>query len=220
MPQWVGMLAVAAWVTYSSWVLAFLLHTSLDPIRAWVSELGAAGQPHHLVYRFADRISGGLFVLAGMLLVMASRRWRPSRQWKTLGGLTVLGGANLLVEAFNALPCAPSLDQTCLDRLLSTDPTLAEQFHAAASLVGTTALIGSLALSWWIVRHRRGPAWWGLGGLIVASAIGETMSGLALWQWTGLVQRAALAGMALSGVWCVVWLGPLARQSQPVEASG
>lgn len=197
----------AAWIAYSSWILAFVLPCDVDNSRAWVSELGAAGQPYHTAYRLGDRLSGLLLALSGLLILSLSRRFTyRTRWWPLLGGLYTVGGIGLEIEAFSPLPCAPSLDTACRDRLLGANPTLVEDFHAAASFVEAASLLGALACTWWMIRARSRVAWWALAALIVLSLVGESMSGLGLWWFTGTVQRAALGGLAASGVWGTAWL--------------
>lgn len=213
----VAVLTVAAWVSYTSWVLAAVLPTRIDNLRAWVSELGADGQPFHDVYRYGDRISGILLVATGAAVVVGLRSWHAHSRWRLLAALWAFGGVSLFVESFHALTCAPSLDTACRDMLTGGNPGPAEQVHAVTSFVGTGGLLFGLGVLWWTLRRHRGGRWYLLGVMTALAAIGELLSGLSIGPLVGLIQRIALGLMALAGIWSMVWV---IRSHAGLEADG
>ncbi|GHG35086.1 DUF998 domain-containing protein [Streptomyces zaomyceticus] len=58
-----ALLALGA-LAYTAWVLEVLVHTGLDPVRTYVSELAAEDQPLGAFFRATDLVAGAL-ILAG-----------------------------------------------------------------------------------------------------------------------------------------------------------
>ena len=82
-----ALLAVAA-VTYSSWVLEFVLPTGLSPTESFLSELEGYGQPFRSVFSTADKIAGLSALVAAVLGWMSYAHRRSammSAGWISLG---------------------------------------------------------------------------------------------------------------------------------------
>lgn len=67
----IGLCLVLAGVCYSSWVLDYVFHSGLDPMRSFLSELDSGHMPHRQVYVTGDVLTGVFALLAGGGLVFA-----------------------------------------------------------------------------------------------------------------------------------------------------
>lgn len=80
-------LAIAA-VTYSSWVLEFVLPTGLSPTESFLSELEGYGRPFRYVFSTADKIAGASAVVAAVFGWISHAHYRDrfvSAGWIALG---------------------------------------------------------------------------------------------------------------------------------------
>jgi Protein of unknown function (DUF998) len=187
-----GLAGLGAAAAYSSFLLADVVGSRLDPVRSYVSELGASSQPASGMFRASDVFAGVLFVvLAGALghgLTMAGWRWRAGQM-----ALAIAGGASV-ADGWHPLRCTPSTDLSC--RAHETAAGLLGQLrdeHTLSSVIGVVAIVVSmLLLREPYAGHQRGclPGWAGL-------AAAATVGGLALLEvplsagdrGVGLVER-------------------------------
>lgn len=175
--------AVAAAVTYSSWVLEWFLPGGVDPLRSYASELAAVAEPHGTLFARADTASGTLLVALGALLWLWSRRGRliPA-------GLVLWGGATV-ADSFFRMPMVTTVGP-------GASAALVHSLCSSTAAVGM-ALVG--AGLWLLARDRAGRM---LAGVFLALlAMVAVTSGLhevgGPNLWLGLWQRLSLAVAAV-----------------------
>jgi hypothetical protein len=147
-------LAAVAGVSYTAWILEFLLSPDIDVVDGYVSELSARGQPYRLVFSAGDFTTGVLTVGVALaaLLMLRRRPWAVAG-WSALGlfGLWAIG------DSVFSMDCAPSIDTTCALRERADQVSFSHQFHSVtSSLVIFFGIAALLALS--IAARRYG--WW------------------------------------------------------------
>lgn len=205
----VVLLALGA-LAYTAWVLEVVVHTGLDPVQTYVSELAAADQPLGGLFRATDLAAGAL-VFAGSAWAL----WRCDRRaWSVAGwaGL-VLFGAATVADSRLPLSCAPTVDPECAARETAGLVPATHTAHAVSSSVAMTgALVGVVALTVAARRYGRWAPLARLGPPLVAlelavtvwtlAAIAAFEAGRGTWS-LGAGQRAQVLLVA-------VWLGVLA----------
>ncbi|MBF6071879.1 DUF998 domain-containing protein [Nocardia farcinica] len=143
-------IAVAG-LSYSAWVLQFVLPVHADPVHSFLSELDAEGKPYRTVFAAGDVLTGALLIpagLAGLLLF-------PRRPLTTLGwaALTVFGAATIADALIPLRDCAPGEPGCGGPRELF--PQL-HQPHALTSTLAVTAIaVAVAAFSLAAFRYRR-----------------------------------------------------------------
>jgi len=129
-----ALLALAA-VTYSSWVLEFVLPTGLSPTESFLSELEGYGHPFRYVFSAADKIAG-LSTLAAAVVGWSAYAHHRSRIMSA--GWLALGVFGLWTIADATSPVG------CLVRPGSHCPTayhgMFAQFHSVHALTSTVAV--------------------------------------------------------------------------------
>lgn len=96
----------AAALLFNNWLFALLLNTKIIRKGGSISELSAASQPAHLLFRSLDILAGLALAAAGYLLLKKTP-WRP------LAPIVVALGAADIVDALLPLHCAGSVDRFC-----------------------------------------------------------------------------------------------------------
>lgn len=184
-----GLLGACA---YSSFLLAKVLGSPLDPAHAYISELGARSQPTSGFFRASDVLAGAaLMVFAWVLL-----RWLPA-DWRARLGCSAIGvlGAASVVAGAKPLTCTPSTDVICRVRDQTHPLAQLHEAHVLASIIGFFgAVIGMLFIGSLL---REIPSFRRLGALGTINAFlvtGLTVLELALMLapglWVGLPERA------------------------------
>ncbi|WP_369211997.1 DUF998 domain-containing protein, partial [Streptomyces flavofungini] len=74
-PRAVPALLLLGALLYSTWTVEAVLPTGLPPLRSYVSELAAEGEPYGAFFRTTDLLAG-LLVLAGAVGALLPRRAR------------------------------------------------------------------------------------------------------------------------------------------------
>ncbi|MFC0848650.1 DUF998 domain-containing protein [Streptomyces noboritoensis] len=205
----VVLLALGA-LAYTAWVLEVVVHTGLDPVQTYVSELAAADQPLGGLFRATDLTAGAL-VFAGSAWAL----WRCDRRgWSVAGwaGL-VLFGAATVADSRLPLSCAPTVDPECAARETAGLVPATHTAHAVSSSVAMTgALVGVVALTVAARRYGRWAVLARVGPVLVVLELAVTV-------WTLAAIAAFEAGR---GTWSLgagqrgqvllvaVWLGVLA----------
>ncbi|WP_295624285.1 DUF998 domain-containing protein [uncultured Corynebacterium sp.] len=193
-------LAVAAAVAYSSWLLEFVLPDGVDPLRSYASELAARTEPHGDLFALMDTLSGGLLVLLGLVLwfgVGVRGRLLPL-------GLVVWGAATVADSIFR-MPTVTTVGPGSATALSEADKAavMAHSACSSAAAVGM-ALVGVGV--WLLVPRLR---WLAavflalLGAVAVTSGlheIGGPNLWLGLWQRLSLVAAAAVLVVAVPAV--------------------
>ncbi|WP_369379425.1 DUF998 domain-containing protein [Streptomyces sp. cg36] len=205
----VVLLALGA-LAYTAWALEVLLHTGLDPVQTYVSELAAADQPLGGLFRATDLAAGAL-VLAGAGWAL----WRCERRAWSVAGWTglVLFGAATVADSRLPLSCAPTVDPECAARETAGLVPATHTAHAiSSSLAMTGALAAVVALTVAARRYRRWAALARYGPVLVVLELAVTvwtLTAIAAFQ-AGRGTWALGAGQRAQVLLVAVWLGVLA----------
>jgi hypothetical protein len=192
LPGFVVVLAAVGAVSYTAWVLEFLLSPGIDVVDGYVSELSARGQPYRLVFSGGDFVTGVLITGVALAALLMLRR----RPWSVFGWSSLLlFGLWATADSLFSMDCAPSIDTACALRERAGQVSFSHEFHSVTSsmviLFGIAALLG---LS--IAARRYG--WW---------------PALARWGWLLAVTEAVLSAGTLALMYFGLWLG-LAQRLQ------
>jgi hypothetical membrane protein len=201
----IGVLGVAAAVSYSSWVLEAFLNPRIDVFDGYVSELSARDQPYHVVFSAGDFITGVLtIIVAGTALILLRRRPLAVTGWIFL----LLFGIWAIGDAVFSMDCAPSMDTTCALRERAEKVSFSHQFHdVTSSMVIFCGIAAILLLSiaarrygWWPTLARWG---WMLATVEAGFAIG-TLVLMLIGEWLGLAQRIQITILCLA-LFVIAW---------------
>ncbi|MDQ6875837.1 MAG: DUF998 domain-containing protein [Actinomycetota bacterium] len=208
-----GVVGLAAGITYSSWLAAPWLNPRVSVRASFVSDLGAAGQPHAGVFNSLDALAGiGIIVLAWGL-------------WRRLGGGRLLGlgclalagfGVGSIAEAILPLDCAPSLNAACAEREASGHGiSWADRGHTIASVYSIVAVLLSMLFLCWALRHARGWRWparcWLVAGPLVFLLTAYVGVAALDRQLPGIAERIYVAAFSL---WILTLAGALLRSAR------
>ena len=109
--RWLKAVVVGlAAITYNNWALGSWLNPLLSKNNGSISEFSISGQPHYLVFRILDVLSGILLIATAALFVKNLDGSRPGRF--ILAVTAVMGIANI-ADALITLPCSVTLSSTC-----------------------------------------------------------------------------------------------------------
>lgn len=198
---------IAAGISYSSWVLEFVLHTGLDPTTSFLSQLDAIGHPYRSIFDIADTVAGVLLVLAsvaGRCLSAMADGSAPRYSFAFLA-LAVFGAATV-ADAQLPLGCVPTATHLCSSQPRGLFPQLSNA-HALTSTVAVNAFfLAMLAFTVTAFRHHRLPLLqnWGVGLLLTFSVstawllVADNLPGD---HALGIAQRIQVGAMSL---WLVV----------------
>ncbi|RFU85457.1 DUF998 domain-containing protein [Streptomyces triticagri] len=208
-------------VAYSAWLTEMFVATGLDPLRTYVSELAAEGEPLGRLLRSTDLAAGLLLTAAAATALAAGRR--PRSRW-AVTGLTALAvfGAATVADSRVPLSCTPTADPACAEREAAG---LVPGTHVAhtytSSLAVTAALVAMVALTLAVRRGRRRDLLARTGPWIVAAELAAsawTLASVAAFEagdgtWLlGLAQRLQVLLIAL---WLVLFARSLAKGAAP-----
>lgn len=201
----VAVLLVLGGLDYADWVLQLVLPVQADPMTSFVSELSAAGQPHHSVFRHADLIGGALLAAGGAGAWLLTRRWPATWLSLVLLGLCTSLEAGLpLNDTFTFAAILPRTGtHLWWDRV--SEP------HGVLSLVETVAFLALFASCTTAMRQtsvpahvRRSLAAVGLAAVLCGVVDAALTAALLMGgdaTALGLVQRI---GVTLTAVWLAV----------------
>ena len=201
-----GILIALAGICYSSWVLEFVLGSSLDPTRSFLSELDAAHRPYRNVYVAGD-VTTAVCAMLAALLYWLPRPLTHSR-WG-LGATVALAvfGAATIADALSPIECIPRVDPDCPAEPSGILPQL-HHIHALTSTIAVFAIFTAMVLG--VVAARRDKFWpilrsWGLWILVIialATAWMLAADNLHGDFRLGLAQRIQVGGMS---IWLMLW---------------
>lgn len=217
-----AVLGVLAAVTYSAWPAQLRLDSALSLRESYVSELGAATQPHADFFNGIDLATGACIVVLACAL-----HARIGTGWLLRLGCLALGafGLGSALEALLPLDCAPSLNAQCAAREFSGHGiSWHDRGHTISSVFSIVAILVSMALLSWALRNT--PRWrWPARCWLVATPFVALLSGyvglLAIYRRpVGLAERALVSCFSL---WVLAVAGTLllavVRKSGPPESA-
>lgn len=221
----IGTALLIAGICYSSWVLDYFLHSGLDPMRSFLSELASGRMPHRNVYVTGDVLTGvfALLAAAGLLFPPALVRNRFSITAAIAIGVF---GASTIADALMPIECLAGRDPGCPAESRGLLPQL-HHIHALTSSLAVFAVfiaMGAASLAAW---RRRDWPWLRFGG----GAVFVIVVLATVWMLgadrldgdfrLGLAQRIQVGAMS---VWLAFWgvaiarWGSSAARSEPVSA--
>lgn len=201
----VAVLLVLGGLDYADWVLQLVLPVHADPMTSFISELSAAGQPHHAVFRQADLIGGALLAAGGAGAWLHTRRWPATWLSLVVLGLCISLEAGLpLNDTFTFAAIMPKTGtRLWWDRV--SEP------HGVLSLVETLTFLALFASCTTALRQasvpanvRRPLAALGLAAVLCGVVDAALTAALLMGgdaTALGLVQRI---GVTLTAVWLTV----------------
>lgn len=189
-------LLVLSTIGYSAWVLEFVLPGGPPPLRSYVSEASAIGQPHRDLFRLLDIVAGAAYLLAVPFLL----RLVPAHATPRLTVVAVgLMGAILLLRAAFTLDCAESLSELCRARADSGQVSAAHNVRVALSVLSTVLYLIGIASAerWWPWGFWRNSARVALVLVISTSIVIVLLASLGPGMLVGLPMRIQLVTMAM-----------------------
>ncbi|SDB79932.1 Protein of unknown function [Raineyella antarctica] len=204
-------LAVAFALTYNNWVL-WPLNGDPRVLAGFLSELGAATQPFHTVFRNLD-------ILAGLLLLVTiawgRHRWAgrlaPPRVTRWVVVLLTVFAVGAITDASVPMTCSATLDPGCPTFVDPRDWPLNQWAHSIVSVVLESALVASMAL----VALRGSQRWRRPARIALAISISAHLTMLVLaatWQGEAVPQMVL---MLTQGAW-IILLGRAGDRPTPV----
>ncbi len=106
---WTLLLAV---LTFNNWCLAIFFNRRLLLKGGAVSELSALNEPHALLFRVLDVLSGLLFVVAALLVLHHLAGFKTALH-RVLVGATILFGVANSLDALLPLHCSETMNVNC-----------------------------------------------------------------------------------------------------------
>ncbi|MDG3012012.1 DUF998 domain-containing protein [Rhodococcus sp. D2-41] len=199
-----AVLVFAGGLAYSNWLLEFVVHTGLDHVNSFLSQLEEPGHPYRALFVGGDLVSAALLLIAAVLALVWSRpnRWYVAG-WVLLG----LFGAATIADASN--PMSGTAESEASRGLF---PQL-RHVHALTSTAAVTAMFAAIIVFTVLVfRSRLFPVLRTVGVAFLALLVLATLAlavGDNLEQHfgdhfaLGVVQRLQVAAMS-------AWLATLA----------
>ncbi len=212
----IGVLLALAGICYSSWVLDYFLHSGLDPMRSFLSELDSAHMPHRSVYVTGDVLTGIFALLAALGLVVPPMMVRNRFSITAAVAIGVFGAATIS-DALMPIECLAGRDPNCPDQSRGLLPQL-HHIHALTSSVAVIAIFVAMVAASLAAWRRRDWPWLRFGGgLVFAIVVLATVWMLAADRLDGdyrlgLAQRIQVGGMS---VWLVFWGLAIVRWAPP-----
>lgn len=200
-----AVLLVLGGLDYADWVLQLFLRVHANLTTSFISELGAAGQPYHDVFRLADLTGGALLAAGGAAAWLYTRRWPVTWLSLALLGLCIGLEASLPLDGtFTFAAILPKAGTHLWWARVSEPHGVVSFLETVAFVVLLASCTASLRGASVPVRRRRVLAAVGLGavlcGVVDAALTAALLMGghaIAL----GLAQRTEVT---LAAVWLTV----------------
>lgn len=144
-------------LTYNTWLWWKPLNGDARIFDGYLSELSAADQPHHAVFRGGDLITGLIVVALGVRTVVLLRRSRPPRaRWWWVAGIALLVfGLSSMVDASVAMDCAPILNESCQAAEERGQLSTAHYAHTYSSVGAQAGIVVSMGAAYVAMRRSR-----------------------------------------------------------------
>lgn len=95
---------------YAAWFLQWIVPTDLSAVSSYISELSAADQPHHWVFRSSDLIAGIMLIVGSIAALISTQRNR----WAVAGWVSLLlFGASTISDSQSPMRCAETASAGC-----------------------------------------------------------------------------------------------------------
>jgi Protein of unknown function (DUF998) len=204
--RWPAAALGASSVLYSSWLLGPWLNPRLGLTTGLASDLAAADQPWHEVFRYCDVAAGSLALLGSTRMLVGGRgdhrlRWHLLTRAERTAWLfvAVFALATIFDGGLTALPCAPSIDPGCPGNLSGGLLETLRDPHTLTSAFAVIGGVGSILAFWRSSRAGSADRTWAAGlsvgslavnvGLLVELARNGDHEGI--WQRVELLNLAA-----------------------------
>lgn len=206
----IGVLIIVAGVSYSSWILEFVLPLRLNPATSFLSELSTVGKPYRVLFQVADGVTGTPLIVAA---VLAWIHWPRQSRLITTGWVALaVFGVSTIIDAVVPLTCVPKPPhRRCVP------PGMVPQLHSIHALTSTIAVnalyvaMVAFTLAAWRCSYLRTLRTWGLAAMLACATgtawmlIADNLTGdYAL----GIAQRLEVGAMSL---WLVILGSVVAR---------
>lgn len=209
MTRRIAALAIAAGgILYAAWFLQWIAPTDLSAVSSYISELSAADQPHHWIFRGTDLVAGILLIIGSIAALRSTTRTR----WAVAGWVSLaLFGVSSISDSQSPMKCAETANARCA-RLGELDELgLRDNLHTFTS-AGEDLFFGVAMICLMVVA-------WRIGAPSRLRRIATTVAVLIViaWAWTtasaarfelrhidsflGVAQRTEVT---LMGVWLVL----------------
>lgn len=214
------LMLVVGGLGYADWVLQLVVPVNADLTTSFISELSAAGEPHHLLFRLADLLAGALLGAGALTAWVHSRRW--AGVWAplvVLAACTVFEAASPLQDSYTFGASLPDPGTGAWWAKVSEPHGVSSLLETLAYLVVLATCTAALRRSGAEARPRQLLATVGVvaalcGALDAALTASLLLNGSSI--GLGLVQRL---GVTLTALWLALaptWL--FVRGSRQVSA--
>lgn len=204
-------LACLTALAFNNWLLASVLNPHLFLKDGSVSEFSVPSQPHSWVFRFADIVSGILFLALAVAVFKFMKTNQKTRNWIYIlaAGLAVFGIANG-VDALLPLNCSNTIGSSCEATVAISLRHLILPSHAYSSVIIAVSyfLLPLAGYKYALANKLRifelvSLISLGVAILSLATAVGQYIRQNSFTVHTaGFPQEAQ---MLIVGVWLVVW---------------
>jgi hypothetical protein len=172
----IAAVAIAAGgVLYAGWFLQWLVRTDLSAMSSYISELSAADQPNHWVFRSTD-LASGILIIVGSIAALLST---PRTRWAVAGWVSlILFGASTIAESQTPMSCAETASTRCARLADVGELQWTDGLHVVTS-AGEDFFFGVAMLSLMIVA-------WHAGVPMMLRRIATTVAVAIViaWAWT------------------------------------
>ncbi|GIF49066.1 uncharacterized protein DUF998 [Asanoa ferruginea] len=216
--RWPAAALGASSVLYSSWLLGPWLNPRLGLTTGLASDLAAADQPWHEVFRYCDVAAGSLALLGSARMLVGGRgdrrlRWHRLRAAERTAWVfvAVFALATIFDGGLTALPCAPSIDPGCPGNLSGGLLETLRDPHTLTSAFAVIGGVGSILAFWRSSRAGSTDRTWAAGLSVgsLAVNVGLLVELARNGDHEGIWQRVELANLAAWLVYAAV------RSQQP-----
>jgi hypothetical protein len=160
--RWARLCLVLGGLTYSSWPLAYFVHTGLAQSSTYASEYEASGHPWAWLFRLFDQVSGLLIGVGATLAWPEASLYRPRLPMRVVFVATAAIGYTLVLTGSLPVDCSDSNGQCRALRAAGVHQSWHDLAHhlisdssGSAFTVALIALVVAVALGaagWWARR--------------------------------------------------------------------
>ncbi|HSP39586.1 MAG TPA: DUF998 domain-containing protein [Frankiaceae bacterium] len=188
----------------SDWVVEHAVDGPADPRRGFVSELGAATQPHSLLFNGVQVVTGLLLLFLAVGLRQAIERRRPLT---AACALLVVFAVGNTIDGMLPMDCAPSRSAACAHAENAGLVSWRDRVHSVESVVTIVVLLLAMALlAFGLVAARE---WWPFAAL--TAVVVPPLTALEIYQAARVLSHHVIgtAERVSTGL-ITLWVGALA----------